>query len=1001
MNSLNEPVQPLHYQWRANVKYSILLLALFLTCGLMSAQVLWQNEAVLRHNYLLEWKGPNVSTPDGGKLVIFSQDGYMQRQVLMQKITASGELAWPQPVLITTNNETKMTLGIVASSDGNYFIQWRASCYQITKVNELGQALWNPAVVDIDEADTNGQASQQDGQGGIYCFFNKNVAGFSTDIWCQHISATGQLLLPDGAIDLTNNTLQESVSSVRLTTDGGAIISYVLITSTSHNYRFLRMTPDYQIAWTIQITPDTNDLNNTMRNFFSPDATNFTVIWSQFLNGQYRLRMQRFDLTGDLQFPTPIEIATCSVSLSSTALLSNDNNIIIGVHGGSNMPPITNFIKKYSYSGETLWGDGIPLPDSIISLSALKADSDGGAYFRYKYMINNSVSYQGTMLQHYDSTGQALLPGVGLVLIPRISNDNSTYQSTTVTDHVISIWTDINEEKYGLYYQIRNLNGDLITDQRMPLQEVLDGDATLAGTVRRDSDILAFWRDSRWWFASDPLDSYYYQIVNPDGSMDMQTDGAILLENVPGIYSTIYPLHLNNGTTLFFFLCSVNGITMIKAQAIDSQGNVLWGENGLVIMNIQSNVDVSNLVVSAEGNAAYLAWSMLSPDSSTRTYIQKVVDGIPQWGPTGMMLSSADPAASVSEIPLSIEGRFVSLKVTTSEPYQRKLWLTHIEPDGSLTPGWPASGIWVDSVNNTYDGYYRASSVLSGGILLLAYGYSDYYQFNAYSYSLIDSQADILASDQDLTDTDFEQYSISLASNNGFPYIVKLIDWDNFGATFAYNRIGLDGAQQWGLTSPHLPSENTAPSSDPSIIDFDNGGYAIYWFYNTHIYCGYVDPLGNYLPLFADQPIVTYCDCVPQGEMLNDELYLTWEDYKAAYFSNYGTEIRMQKLANATVALDDPLVQPPAVNLSCYPNPFNPETTISFSLPSSGKVRLDVYNLRGQLVRSLIDTRLEAGTHSVIWNGKDDSGRDSATGVYLFKLNTDQGNTVRKAMLLK
>ena len=69
--------------------------------------------------------------------------------------------------------------------------------------------------------------------------------------------------------------------------------------------------------------------------------------------------------------------------------------------------------------------------------------------------------------------------------------------------------------------------------------------------------------------------------------------------------------------------------------------------------------------------------------------------------------------------------------------------------------------------------------------------------------------------------------------------------------------------------------------------------------------------------------------------------------------------------------------------LSNHPNPFNPSTTITFTLPSSGRATLTVYSLTGQKVRGLLSGNLGAGAHSVVWDGKDDGGRTLSSGVYI------------------
>ncbi|GEM_PF-5925545 len=82
-----------------------------------------------------------------------------------------------------------------------------------------------------------------------------------------------------------------------------------------------------------------------------------------------------------------------------------------------------------------------------------------------------------------------------------------------------------------------------------------------------------------------------------------------------------------------------------------------------------------------------------------------------------------------------------------------------------------------------------------------------------------------------------------------------------------------------------------------------------------------------------------------------------------------------------------------------YPNPFNPVTTISYSLPQQGTVQLDIYNVRGQRVRSLVNGTMPAGAQQAVWNGTDDHGAPVASGCYLYRLQSC-GQTVSGRMLL-
>jgi len=105
--------------------------------------------------------------------------------------------------------------------------------------------------------------------------------------------------------------------------------------------------------------------------------------------------------------------------------------------------------------------------------------------------------------------------------------------------------------------------------------------------------------------------------------------------------------------------------------------------------------------------------------------------------------------------------------------------------------------------------------------------------------------------------------------------------------------------------------------------------------------------------------------------------------------------------ADPVGVFDDPI---PIVDyqLYNYPNPFNPETNIVFNLPEDVKVQLDIYNIKGQKVNTLINSNLDQGNHSVIWNGEDENNQPVSSGVYLYKLNVN-GKTIanKKCILLK
>ena len=84
-----------------------------------------------------------------------------------------------------------------------------------------------------------------------------------------------------------------------------------------------------------------------------------------------------------------------------------------------------------------------------------------------------------------------------------------------------------------------------------------------------------------------------------------------------------------------------------------------------------------------------------------------------------------------------------------------------------------------------------------------------------------------------------------------------------------------------------------------------------------------------------------------------------------------------------------------------YPNPFNPATIISFSLPERTHVVLEIYNILGQKVRTLVNRTLPAGIHTVVFDSRDDNGHNVTSGVYFYRLKTAGWSRSMKMMLMK
>jgi hypothetical protein len=84
-----------------------------------------------------------------------------------------------------------------------------------------------------------------------------------------------------------------------------------------------------------------------------------------------------------------------------------------------------------------------------------------------------------------------------------------------------------------------------------------------------------------------------------------------------------------------------------------------------------------------------------------------------------------------------------------------------------------------------------------------------------------------------------------------------------------------------------------------------------------------------------------------------------------------------------------------------YPNPFNPSTTISYSVARESPVRVQIYNVRGERVRTLLQEVIQPGRHRTVWEGRDDEGRVVASGTYFALVQIGEYSAVQKMLLVK
>lgn len=179
----------------------------------------------------------------------------------------------------------------------------------------------------------------------------------------------------------------------------------------------------------------------------------------------------------------------------------------------------------------------------------------------------------------------------------------------------------------------------------------------------------------------------------------------------------------------------------------------------------------------------------------------------------------------------------------------------------------------------------------------------------------------------------------------------------------AVTHVNLDGynvyRSRW--QSGSFTKLNTTPITGTIFVDSTTIDTSIYWYYVTA--------------------------CYSNGAMWNVESFISEKD---------------SGKRRGIVGIDDGISVPREFFLAQnYPNPFNPTTTISYGLPHASHVKLDIFNIMGQKTITLIDANQSAGVKKVIWDGRDQNGKQVASGMYFYRLQSGEKEVVRKMSLIK
>jgi hypothetical protein len=411
----------------------------------------------------------------------------------------------------------------------------------------------------------------------------------------------------------------------------------------------------------------------------------------------------------------------------------------------------------------------------------------------------------------------------------------------------------------------------------------------------------------------------------------------------------------------------------IYGQKIDSGGNPGWQENGIDLTPWPADQSDAK-TIATDDSGIIVTWTDVRDLTNVKLYAQ-IFDRHGQWG---------DPApviTGVSDVPGDQGGKVrITWSPARMDEYPEQT-VTHYtiwrSVEGPAALALRDEAMLVASpceVGLDFEGTaYRFDLVGAAAAWeWVASVEAHYWEEYAYTCETL----------QDSTASNDGMLHFVISANTANPFVF----WDS------------DPDSGWSV-------DNLAPCTPQELIGEQSylpAGLALSWAPNVEADLGVYKAYRGTDPTFEPTPdnlFVTTCDTLAfDGEWTSDSGYC----YKIAAVDIHGNESGCALLCSDQVTGDDPSPLPDVTFLEQnWPNPFNPSTTISFGLERRTHVSLCVYNVKGELVATLVDELMTEGRKEVGWEAKDNEGRSVASGIYFYRLMTGDFVQTRKMVLLR
>ncbi len=685
------------------------------------------------------------------------------------------------------------------------------------------------------------------------------------------------------------------------------------------------------------------------------------IVWRDIESeGSYNIYGQHINSSGNTTF-----------AIDGTKINSSSGNIVTN-------PIITSGDDGSAY---VVWNQAA---GNLNSLQIMRLDQSGRLWFSQKEITSVNLGSLNNVVMDFTSEGATIVwdrydafennlyystigpDGVFVLASTPFKPDTSVYQYNSQIEAdplggYFVCWQQYSDSGYDVYVAHVNTGGsnpgpklllcDLSSPQQNPFKTTVEHGVIIA------------WRDYRY-----DVWNIYAQKLTPNLNPLWTTNGVAL--STGSSYKGLTKLIPDgSGGAIVSMLDTRNNSNWgIFLQRIKSTGYLAWSGGGTPITTLGYTQNHSGIISDGAGGAI-VAWSDI--DSYNGALMVQRLERNGYWG------YPAPSIDSVEDIP-GDQGGKVNLTWYSSrldnwaddDISNYSLW--RALPNGEVAR---ASDNWQELIRNQKS----AGPIVRREVVAnVTYFWEFIESVDAYN---LPSYSRVVSTNSDHTE-----------SNSGIHFF-QVIAHGPYSGEFW---ISME-AQGWSIDNlaPALVAGLSGNSVSKSI------GFDLQWHTNTeadlHHYEIYRGLSADFVPSVSN-----FVSAPTDTTFLDTE----WDDsgwyYKVTAVDLHENLGEFATLAtNEVSGIDSSPIPNNTALKGNFPNPFNPSTTISYDLAISGPVRLDIFETSGRLVRTLVNEEQGAGHQNVFWNGRDSNNRNLASGVYLYRLQTDEQVQSRRMTLLK